>query len=351
METVPALGQVGKYRLLHELDIGQPGSVFAAEEPHTRRLVVLRLVDVEPDQSDEYLADARRLVRLGHEHIASLLDVGQAAGQHFLVMDLLKGETLADRLKREHSLPLKESLRIAREIAAALAFAHGHGYIHRELSPASVWLEPSGRARLLGLGASPSPKASSLLNRLDEPGAPGYLSPEQASGEEVTAAADLFSFGCVLYQMTTGEQPFRGDQSASLYRAVVFEHPTSAREINPDIPAALDELIGKLLAKMPGERPASADAVEHRLREWLDPVLPKYRESSPDPLPEVAASKRILDSLERLHRVPAPRPRFAMAMPVNEPPRRSWLGDGIAAVLLVAGAIALYFWWKVSNGG
>jgi len=343
MASSLAIEQVGKYRLLHELDIGQPGTVFAAEEPNTRRLVVIRLVTVESDDSDEYIADARRLIRLSHEHIAALLDVGEAGGQHFLVMDLLKGETLADRLKREHSLPLKDALRIAFETSSALAFAHGHGRVHRELSPTNIWLEPSGRVRLLGLGASPSPRAGGLLNRLNESGIPGYLSPEQASGEEVAATADLFSLGCVLYQMISGEAPFRGDASSALYRAVVFEEPTPIRDLHPEVPAALDELVGRMLAKMPGDRPATADAVEQQLRELLGPDLSKYRDDAPPP---PAPSRRILDAIERpvIRDVTAALPEGIIL-----PPKRGWLGDIIAAVVLIGGAVGLYFWWKASH--
>ena len=185
-------------------------------------------------------------MRLEHENIVPILDAGEADGECFLVMELLKGESLHDRLKREHRLPLKESLRIAREIAAGLIFVHAHGLCHRDVCPMNVWLEPSGRARLRGFGESCSTEADPLLSRLDGVGTAGYLSPEQAAGEAIAPASDLFSLGCVLYQMLTGERPFRGENSAALFRAVVFEYPTSVRQINPEIPEALDDLVVRL---------------------------------------------------------------------------------------------------------
>lgn len=347
--TNSAARVIGKYRLLHELEIGRAGGAYIAEDASTRRRVVVRLLPGMP--AADFTDEAKRLMRLEHDHIATLIDFGQTADGGYLVTDLLKGEVLNDRLKREHRLPLKEALRIAREIAAGLAFVHSHGIIHRDISPANIWLEPSGRVRLLGLGASRP--AQSLLNRLDESGTPGYLSPEQASGEEVTAASDLFSLGCLLYQMSTGEKPFRGEQSTALARAVIFEHPAAARQVNPDIPEPLDELISRLLAKMPSERPTSAEEVEERLREWLDPVVTRTR---PRPIVEslsIPASRRILETIENLKAperpIPFAVPIDGIVLPEQLRPKRNWFGDVLAAILLVAGGIGLYLWWKASN--
>jgi serine/threonine protein kinase len=344
--------QIGKYRLLRDLDGNRPGTVYAAEESNAneRRALRVQLLPSNPARRDVFLDEARKLMRLDHPHLATVLDAGEADSDFFLVTELPKGETLQDRLKREHCLPMKEALRIAREMAAGLAFAHEHGLVHRDICPANVWLEPTGRARLLGLGAHSGSEPSSLLSRFDDSGTPGYLSPEQAAGEEVAAASDLFSLGCVLYQMTTGERPFRGEGSAALFRAVVFDHPSAARAVNPDVPEAIDELIARLLAKLPADRPATARAVEEKLTEWLDPTGTKAGPTKPHEAIVYPASRRILQSIESMQRSAptAARPAeipFATELPV----KRSWWADAVAAALLLAGAAGLYLWWRASN--
>ncbi|MCE9529931.1 MAG: serine/threonine protein kinase [Planctomycetes bacterium] len=350
---------LGKYRLIRELSNRGSGTVHVAEESNSNRQIALKIMPLEGDRKSAFLADAPRLKRLEHDHLVPILDAGEIDGHCYLAMDLLRGETLQTRLKREHRLSMKESLRIAREAAAGIACLHDEGMIHCDLSPSNIWLEPSGRARLLGFGGVPSEENSTLLHRLEGPGSPGYLAPEQAAGEIVTPAADLFSLGCVLYQMTTGERPFKGDTDAALLRAAVFDHPKAARQINPEISQDLDELLTRLLAKLPADRPDSADDVMERLTEWLDPLAPKNRlPKLPEAVP-YPASKRFLDRMETL-RSPSPPPESPLVKRVEvvtvpespappSAPRRNWLPDLVAGLLLLAGAVGLFFWWKASR--
>jgi serine/threonine protein kinase len=348
--------QIGPYRLLHEIARSPKSTVYAAEDLHSRRQLAVKVLQ----HSEHRIKEARTLTHVNHEHLVQLHEVIENEGKDYLVMELLKGETLQTRLSREHRLPLREAMRIARETAAGLAFAHALGLVHRDVCPANIWLEPSGRTRLLGLGSAAEQDDDSLLGRLGESGTPGYLSPEQAAGEPITPVSDLFGLGSVLYQMATGERPFRGENPQALTRAIVFEHPKSARDIHPEISEPLDELISRLLAKLPAARPASAQEVDHRLMEWLDPTAPKPA-LLPSRLPEpfvYPASKRILESLnaaknemsdstqpnvnEKTASIPAPAP----AAPQK---RKSWLPDVIAAIILLAAGTALFFWWRASK--
>jgi eukaryotic-like serine/threonine-protein kinase len=341
---------IGEYRLMRELGGGSTGTVYLAEGPRSHRQLALKVLG----RCERFLDEVRSMSRLEHEHIVPILDAGEEEGQCFLVMELLNGETLLARLKREHRLPVRDGARIGHEIAAGLAFAHAHGVIHRDVCPSNVWLEPTGRVRLLGFGSAPTSADDSLLERLGGPGTPGYLSPEQAAGEPVTPASDLFGLGCVLHQMMTGEQPFRGSDRQALVRAVVFDQPVSVREINPEIPETIADMISQLLSKLPTQRPGSAQEIDHRLREWLDPNAPKPA-PLPSRLPEPVvypASKRILDSLSAFRNAadPLPLPGWAQAIdarPANK--KRGWTADIVAALLLLAGAAALYLWWKASK--
>jgi serine/threonine protein kinase len=178
-------------------------------------------------------------------------------------MELLEGETLDARLGRHGRLPVPEVLRLGREIAEGLKAAHGRGLVHRDIKPANIWLErEDDRVRLLDFGLA---RAVSTGGNLTEPGAvvgtPSYMAPEQAGGEPVDQRCDLFSLGCVLYGACTGRPPFLGENRSAILKAVLNEQPPQPRELNPMVPAALSDLVMRLLAKEAGLRPASAQQV------------------------------------------------------------------------------------------
>lgn len=349
--AAPVEQRIGKYRILAELD--DRDTIFTVEEPHTRRTVVLKRLSIDEMDRSAFLEEMQRWQRLEHANLVPILDVDEEAGEIFLVSEMLKGQTLHERLKREHRLPLTEALRIAYEIANVLVAAHTNGLVHRNLCPQNIWLEPSGRVRLIGIGHAPERENSSLLNRLDGPGLPGYLSPEQAAGEPLSSAADLFSLGCVLYQMVTGEPAFKGSNDTALFRAVIFNHPTSAKQINPEVPDELDEMLARMMAKLPSDRP-DARQVEQRLQEYLDPSAPRLQRIE-IPEPRVfPASKRVLSAIEALKRPPltveTPTRVDIVVVPAKpERKGRRWLVDLIAATLLAGLGAALYLWWKASN--
>jgi eukaryotic-like serine/threonine-protein kinase len=340
--------QIGRYRIVKAVD--EVRGVYLADESIGGIEVRLQTVAMEPQMRNGFLSAMRRIGDSGNEHIISIVDCGETEHGCYVVSEFLKGESLQARLDREHRLPLNEAIRVAREIASALAATHSKGIIHRDVCPDNIWLEPSGHAHLTGF--APEPAADdSLLNRLSGPGTPGYLAPEQAAGEAVTPAADLFSLGCILYQMTTGERPFSGGNEAALFRAVVFHHPSSARKLNPEISDALESLIASLLAKMPLDRPASALEVEQRLMQTLDPSATTTTLPAPSICP---ASKRILATLAETKNIEAETPaptlkRLEIVVAPTIPRRRTWLPDLIAGLLLVIGAAGLYLWWKASN--
>jgi hypothetical protein len=187
-------------------------------------------------------------------------------------MELLEGETLASRLRRQGPLPLREAVRWAREIADALAAAHGAGLVHRDVKPGNLWIEerpgrsPPGRLKVLDFGlARPAAPVAALTQSGVVVGTLGYLSPEQAGGEAVDHRSDLFSLGCVLYQMLTGVAPFQGGNSRAVLRAVLFETPRPLGELRPDVPPPLNDLVERLLAKKPQDRPQSAEGVSAAL--------------------------------------------------------------------------------------
>jgi formylglycine-generating enzyme required for sulfatase activity len=261
------LGRLGPYRVLKVLGAGGMGVVFQAEDPHLDRLVALKAMlpalAANPLARQRFLREAKAAAAIEHDHIIHINKVGEERGVPFLAMPLLKGEPLDERLKREGKLPVTEVLRIGREVAEGLAAAHEHGLIHRDIKPGNIWLEGSrARVKILDFGLA---RAAADTAHLTQSGAivgtPAYMAPEQSRGGAVDHRADLFSLGCVLYRMATGEQPFKGTDTISILAALALDTPTPPGELDPNIPAGLSDLVMQLLAKDAAGRPATAKAV------------------------------------------------------------------------------------------
>jgi hypothetical protein len=296
------IGRLGPYRVLRVLGVGGMGVVFLAEDPQLQRRVALKTMKpslaASASARQRFLREARAAAALGHDHIVTIHQVGEDQGVTFLAMQLLQGETLDDRLRRQGQLPPAEVLRIGREIAAGLAAAHEAGLIHRDIKPANVWLEVGGgRVKILDFGLAKAVTASGggaedapapepfgdgpfppdALTRFGTVvGTLEYIAPEQARGEAVGPACDLFSLGCVLYRLCTGELPFRGADAWATLRAVERDDPPPPRALNPRVPRPLSDLVMRLLAKRPEDRPASARAVAGAL-EQIPPDPPTAR--------------------------------------------------------------------------
>jgi serine/threonine protein kinase/predicted ATPase len=266
------IGRLAHYRVLKILGQGGMGVVLLAEDTHLLRPVALKVMRPEMGLSlsnrQRFLREARLMAQVRSDHVVTVHQVGQVDDVCYLAMELLDGEPMDRWLERVGTPPLVEVLRIGREMARALAAAHARGLIHRDVKPANVWLEaPTRRVKLLDFGlARPLAGDVSLTNSGIVVGTPMYMAPEQARGEPLDGRADLFSLGCVLYQMATGRPPFAGNTALAVMTAVVTETPPPASQFNPAIPASLADLLSRLLAKQPTARPASAEAVGEELQ-------------------------------------------------------------------------------------
>jgi serine/threonine protein kinase len=274
------LGRLGPYRVLSVLGAGGMGVVFRAEDPRLHRVVALKAMlptlAVSATARQRFQREAEAAAKLDDDHIVHIYDVGEDRGIPFLAMQFLKGQPLEAFLLKQPRPPLPELLRIGREIAEGLAAAHAHGLVHRDIKPANIWLEappahagPDQRSRvkLLDFGLARAVSGDVSLTQSGAIlGTPGYMAPEQ-SGKNADHRCDLFSLGCVLYRMATGQAPFRSADPVSTLIAVATEIPAAPRQRNPAIPPALDALIMQLLAKDPAQRPESAAAVVKAMQE------------------------------------------------------------------------------------
>jgi WD40 repeat protein len=271
-EQADELGRLGSYRVLKVLGTGGMGVVFRAEDPQLQRPVALKAMlpslATSGSAKQRFLREARAAAAIKHDHIVAIYQVGEDRGSPFLAMEFLEGEPLDERLQREKILPIPEVLRIGREMAEGLAAAHERGLIHRDIKPANVWLEGKrGRAKILDFGLARAAQEEVHLTQSGAiVGTPAYMAPEQAQARNPDHRADLFSLGCVLYVMCTGDRPFKGQDTLSILMALAIHEPPPPRQLNPAVPQALSDLILRLLAKEPDGRPASAQDVAEALR-------------------------------------------------------------------------------------
>lgn len=273
---------LGPYEVDSLLGAGGMGEVYRARDTRLDRTVAVKVlpsgITAGSEQRARFEREARAISALSSPHICAIYDVGRANEIEYLVMEYLEGETLSDRIARG-SLPLSQVLRYGAEIAEALQHAHRAGITHRDLKPGNIMLTSAG-VKLLDFGlaklANPtpmlSPDAATLVNPITAEGAIVgtvlYMSPEQLEGKSVDHRTDIFSLGCILYEMTTGRRPFTGGSQVSIIAAILSSDPVPLRSLQPSSPPALERIILTALDKNPDDRWQTAHDVARQLR-WL----------------------------------------------------------------------------------
>jgi TolB-like protein/tRNA A-37 threonylcarbamoyl transferase component Bud32 len=259
----------GRYEVDRELGAGGMATVYLARDPKHNRQVAIKVLRPELASAlgpDRFSREIRIVAQLNHPHILGLHDSGEADGFLYFVMPLIEGESLRDRLGRKAEMSLTEATRIIREVADALAYAHGRGIVHRDIKPGNVLI--SGRHALVTDFGVAKAVTSAAINQDTLTtvgvalGTPTYMAPEQAMGDAaVDHRADIYAVGALAYELLAGRPPFTGATAQAVLVAHVTEPPQPLAELRPAGPPALSDLIMQCLAKAPGDRPQSAEAI------------------------------------------------------------------------------------------
>jgi serine/threonine-protein kinase len=322
-----------RYQVERELGQGGMATVFLARDVRHQRAVAIKVLHPEIALSlgtERFEREILLAAQLQHPHILGLIDSGESDGLLYYVMPFVEGESLRDRLVREGPLPIDDAIQIALEVADALGYAHSHGVIHRDIKPENILLS-GGHALVADFGiARAATEAGQKLTQTGMSlGTPTYMSPEQATGDPVGPTADLYSLGCVLFEMLAGEPPFSAKSAPALMARHALESVPSIRIVRDTVPEEVEDAIFASMAKVPADRPKDAAHFAEMLG------IPLGSTSSRRASIRQTASRRVPTGAHRMTPLEAPWWR------------RPWMLTGAAVILAGVGVAA----WLGNRGG
>ena len=247
----------GKYRIIVPIGKGGMGVVYKAEDIKLERTVALKFLPVEltedPEARERFIREAKAAAALSHPNICTVHEIGEDENQYFIAMECIEGQSLKEKT-RKGALHHAEALNIAIQVAEGLEEAHKKGIVHRDIKPGNIMVMEKGQAKVMDFGLAKVFGASLITKEAKTMGTVAYMSPEQAQGQSVDHRTDIWSLGVVLYEMLTGELPFKGEFDQSVIHSILSREPEPLTKVLPTIPKALENVVLTALAKNPTHR-------------------------------------------------------------------------------------------------
>ena len=324
--------------------IGEGGMarVYRAHQAHLGRDVALKVLPAhyaaDPDFVNRFEREAFAMAQLSHPNIVTVHDRGEDQGRLYIIMEYVDGPNLRDRILK--GLTLDETARIVTQVASALTFAHERGIVHRDVKPANVLLDATGRARLSDFGIAKIFASERLTQTGAGVGTPEYMSPEQCKGGQVDARSDIYALGAMLYEMLTGRPPFIADNYTAIAHSQIYERPIAPSKLNPRISPAVQAVVLKALEKVPGDRFQQATDLAETLELAIASQSPVARPSGP--LTGGAATGRASATVicPRCSAANSAQQRFCSSCGLPFAPGRSAAGSAaVAAARIPTGAL------------
>jgi serine/threonine protein kinase len=286
----------GRYEILDKLGEGAMGVVYRARDTALGRVVALKMLSQELGAEEElhqrFLREAEAVGLLSHPNIVTVYDMGEAAGQLYMSMELLEGEDLRFLIEKRVPIPVADRVRILIQICEGVEYAHSKGVVHRDIKPANILVTTSARVKILDFGLARVITRAAITRRGVILGTPDYMSPEQAMGKPVDRRSDVFSAGSVFYEFLTMEKPFKAKTLHGVLYQIVSEEPDSILTLVPEVPMRLAAVVHRMLHKSPDKRYATLGDVRSDLLE-IHAALRRSRSHSAGPRPVPTSSDAV----------------------------------------------------------
>ena len=284
------LKTVGRYEIQSKLGQGASGVVFKGFDPYIKRNVAIKLTRPNSDRARErFFREAQYAGRLSHPNLVMIYDVGMQDGFCYFAMEYVSGSTLETFCHKDHLLPVSKAVEIIFKVCDAIDYAHSQGIIHRDLKPQNIMLDRGANPKITDFGIA---QMTEVTSEMGVWGTPSYMAPEQLKEDAISNASDIFSLGCVLYELLTGEKAFPGRNNFQIMYKITNENPAPLSQLRPDLPALIAEIVNKTLSKDPKDRYQTGRDLAYDLRVALRGLT------------NVAIDDTIRDAVDYVHHVP-----------------------------------------------
>jgi len=326
----------GRYRVLREVGRGAMGVVYLARDDKIGRNVAIKALDIDrrlpEDEKEEirnrFEREARAAGMLSHQNIVTVYDVGEEEGVPYIAMEYLEGANLTETA-HESPLSIPQAKSVASQVLSALAYAHSHDVVHRDIKPDNIFLLPDGRVKVADFGIARIASSSTMTQVGQVMGTPGYMSPEQVKGEVVGPLSDIFSTGVLFYELLTGTAPFSSTSATSIMYKIVHEEPRPPHLINPGVPPNLEAVITRATAKNPAARYESASEMKDDIESGATPATEAVPSSQDGTM---LRARPIEQAMPAAAMTPTP-------AAAGQPKKKTglWIGVGAGALVVLAG--------------